>query len=82
MKYRSSRPEVLCKKGVLKNFANFTGKNLYWSLFFNKVAGFQPAWNFIKKEIPVQLFFCKFFSYFVELLQIAASVNNEENYYF
>ena len=25
---RSSRPEVFCKKGVLRNFAKFTGKNL------------------------------------------------------
>ena len=28
MTYRSSRPEVFCKKGVLKNFAKFTGKHL------------------------------------------------------
>ena len=34
---RSSRPEVLCKKGVLRNFTKFTGKHLYRSLFFNKV---------------------------------------------
>ena len=27
-----SRPEVLCKKGVLKNFEKFAGKNLCWSL--------------------------------------------------
>ena len=25
---RSSRPEVFCKKGVLRNFAKFTGKHL------------------------------------------------------
>ena len=36
---RSSRPEVFCKKGVLKNFAQFTGKHLCQGLFFNKVAG-------------------------------------------
>ena len=30
--YRSSRPEVFCKKGVLRNFAKFTGKHLYQSL--------------------------------------------------
>ena len=29
--------EVLCKKGVLKHFTNFTGKHLCQSLFFNKV---------------------------------------------
>ena len=27
------------RKGALKNFATFTGKHLYQSLFFNKVAG-------------------------------------------
>ena len=32
-------PEVFCKKGVLKNFAKFTGKQLCQSLFFNKVGG-------------------------------------------
>ena len=37
--YRSSRPEVFCKKVVLKNFARFTGKHLCQSLSFNKVAG-------------------------------------------
>ena len=36
---RSSRPEIFRKKGVLKNFAEFTGKHLCQSLFFNKVAG-------------------------------------------
>ena len=36
---RGSRPEVFCKKGVLRNFAKFTGKHLCQSLFFNKVAG-------------------------------------------
>ena len=25
---RSSRPEMLCKKGALKSFAKFTGKHL------------------------------------------------------
>ena len=36
---RSSRPEVFCKKLILRNFAKFTGKHLCQSLFFNKVAG-------------------------------------------
>ena len=35
----SSRPEVFCKKSVLRNFAKFTVKHLRQSLFFNKVAG-------------------------------------------
>ena len=32
-------PKVFCKKGVLRNFAKFTGKHLCQSLFFSKVAG-------------------------------------------
>ena len=40
--FRSSRPEVFCKKGVLKNFAKFTEKLLCKGLYFNKVAGFRP----------------------------------------
>ena len=34
--FRSSRLEVLCKKGVLKNFSKFTRKHLCQSLFFKK----------------------------------------------
>ena len=47
--HRSSRPEVFCKKGVLKNFANVTGKYLCWS---NKVS--------FLKEIPTQVFSSEF----------------------
>ena len=31
--------EMFYEKGVLKNFAKFTGKHLCQSLFFNKVEG-------------------------------------------
>ena len=55
--WRSSRPDVFCKKDVLRNFAKFTGKYLRQSLFFNKV---QQACNFIKKETLAQVFSCKF----------------------
>ena len=44
------------KKGVLRNLAKFTGKNLWQSLFFNKVAGL------IEKGTLVQVFsgeFCQ-----------------------
>ena len=40
---RSSRLEVFCKNGVLKNFAKFTGEHLYGDLFFNKAAACKPA---------------------------------------
>ena len=36
---RNSCPKVFCKKGVLRNFVIFTGKNLYQRLFFNKIQG-------------------------------------------
>ena len=58
VKYRSSVLEVFCEKGVLRNFAKFTGKHLCQSLFFNKVAG--GACNIIKKETLVQVFSCEF----------------------
>ena len=47
---RSSRPEVFCKKVVLRNFAKFTGKHLCQSIFFNKVAGLRAA-NLFKKRL-------------------------------
>ena len=37
-KVRSSRPEVFCKKGTLRNSPKFTAKNLCQRLPFNKVA--------------------------------------------
>ena len=55
---RSSRPDVFCKKGILSNFAKFTGKHLCHSLFFNKVADLRPAT--ITKETLTQVFSCEF----------------------
>ena len=43
LRNRSSRPDVFCKKGVLRNFAKFTGQHLCQSLYFNKVAGLRAA---------------------------------------
>ena len=55
MKYRRSCPAVFCIKGVLKNFPNFTGNNLYLSLFFNTVLGFQPE-TLLKKRLRYSYF--------------------------
>ena len=52
-KNRSSRPEVLCKKGVLWNFAKFTRKHLSQCLFLRKVAGLKPA---VKKRLCQRCF--------------------------
>ena len=41
--FRSTLPELLCEKDVLRNFAKFTGKHLCWGLFFNKLASLRPA---------------------------------------
>ena len=51
--YRSSRPEVFCKKSVLRNFAKFKGKHLYQSLFFNKVV--------FNKDTLAQVFSCELY---------------------
>ena len=48
--FRSSCPDLFCKKVVLKNFTKFTGKHLCQSLFVNKVAGLRPA-TFFKKSL-------------------------------
>ena len=56
--FRSSHQGCSVRKGVLRNFAKFTGKHLRQSLFSNKVAG--AACNFIKKETLAQMFSCEF----------------------
>ena len=66
--YRSSRPKVLCKKGVLGNFTKFRGKHLCQSLFFNK-------------ETLAQVFSCKFCeisknNFFTEQLRTAVEPPN------
>ena len=58
-RYRNSRPKKFCKKGAVKNFANFTGKHLCLSLFLNKVVGPRPA-TLLRKRLwqrcfPVEL---------------------------
>ena len=43
------------KKGVLRNFAKFTGKHLSQSLFFNKDAGLQPE-TLLKRDSGTEVF--------------------------
>ena len=40
---RRSRTHKQPPEVFLKFFANFTGKHLYWSLFFTKLQAFRPA---------------------------------------
>ena len=59
---RSSHQRCSRKKGVLKNFAILTGKHLWQTLFFNKVAGITPA-NLLKEKLCQRCFpvnFAKF----------------------
>ena len=39
---RGSHPKVFCQKMFLKIFSKFTERNISWSLFSNKVAGWKP----------------------------------------
>ena len=48
---KSSRPDVFCKKGVLRNFAKCTGKHLCQSLF-EYCSGILPQSN-LKQETKI-----------------------------
>ena len=51
---RQKQPlELFCKKGVLWNFANFTGRHLCWSFFFIDL---QEVCSFIKKRLRHRCF--------------------------
>ena len=47
---RSSHRRCSTRKGVVRNFAKFTGKDLCQSLFCNKVTGLRPA-TLLKKRL-------------------------------
>ena len=56
---RSSCSVILFKIGVLKNFANLTGKHLCQSRFFNKTAGLRHV-IFLKKRLWRRCFLLNF----------------------
>ena len=56
---RSSHQKCSLRKGVLRNFAKFTGKHLCQSLFLNKVAGLRPA-TLLKTRVWHRCFTCEF----------------------
>ena len=73
---RSSRSHMFFKIGVLKNFANSTGKHLSWSLFLTKF--------FTDLETPTQMLsctICKIFknTFFYRTPQVAATVERDSN---
>ena len=55
---KSSYWRCSVKKVFFKNFTKLTGKDLYQTLFLNKVAGLRP--KTIEKEILVKVFSCEF----------------------
>ena len=58
MFFRSSHPEMFCKKAVLRDFPKFTRKHLCQSLFITKVAG-QGRQLYLKRD-PGTGVSCKF----------------------
>ena len=56
---RSSRPELFCKKVVLKNFTKFIEKHLCWSLFSSKVADVRPT-TLLKNKLRHRCFHLNF----------------------
>ena len=56
--FRSSHWRCSVRKGVLRNFAKFTGKHLWQSLFFNKVAGWGDClWSFSCLLLKISCYF-------------------------
>ena len=61
--------EMFYKKGVIRNFAKFTGKHLCQRVFFNKVAGLRTA-TLLKKTLRHRSFPVNF----AKVLRTPASV--------
>ena len=59
LKHRSSHRRCSVRKGVLRNFAKFTGKHLCQSFFINKEKKRRKK-SFIKKETLAQVLSCEF----------------------
>ena len=56
--FRSNRLQMFFKIGVLRNFANFTGKHLCWSLFLIKSQARRPG-TLLKSDSKTGVFFCE-----------------------
>ena len=56
---QKQRPEVFCKKGILKNSRNFIGKHTCRSLSFTKLKTFRPS-TLLKRGILQRCFPVKF----------------------
>ena len=56
---RSRRSQMFFKIGVLKNFANYTGEYLCWSLFLIKLQPLRPT-TLLKRDFSTGCFLVKF----------------------
>ena len=77
LSFRSSLPEALCKKGVLRNFTKLTGKHLCQRLFFNKAAGLRPA-TLLKKTLWHRCFPVNFVKFLRIHRRATASKNHQK----
>ena len=82
---RSSRQRWSVTKGALRSFANFTGKYICQSLFFNKVAGLSPAilskkrlWHRYFPENFVKFLITPFFIEHFRRLLLSRNSDDEE----
>ena len=67
---RSSCQRCSVKQDVLKNFANFTGKHLHWSLFFIKLQTFQAMLENIWERLLLWQTFPRIYNYLFERAKI------------
>ena len=51
LSFQRQLPEGFCKKGVIKNFEDFTEKNLCWSLFLIKLQAFCEICGFFEEYL-------------------------------
>ena len=81
---RSSRPEVFCKKCVLRNFAKFTKKKTICARVFFSIKLQAKANNFIKKETLTQMFSCEFCKIFKNIFsdRTPPVVASERNWFY
>ena len=64
---RSSRLQMLFKIGVVKSFANFTGKHLCWSHFLKNLQA--EDLQLYLKSTPAQMFSCEVCKIFAKFLR-------------
>ena len=64
--FRSSRPEELYKKGVVKYSTKFTGKHLRWILFPNKAAGWRSVTS-VNTESRIDAFLSIFWNMYKDI---------------